>query len=94
MIQVAIFKPVANIIVIRPDPVEEITESEGGILLPDASKPTVVPRIGTVISMGPDARRATLAGERVYFSAYAGTSVEVNGEELLWMTDDNIIAGV
>lgn len=93
MIQVKRFAPKADIVVILPDEIEEITMTDGGILLPDASKPTVIPRTGEVISCGPEARRAK--GEtRVYFSAYAGTSVMIDGKEYLWMTDDHIVAGI
>ena len=56
--------------------------------------------MGYVLSVGdgrllPDGTRAkhpVSEGDRVLFSSYAGTQVEVDGEELLIMSDDEILA--
>ncbi len=70
----------------------------GGIVLPDMAKKK--PRQGRVLSIGdgrllPNGRRCqhqVSEGDRVLFDSYAGTEVTVNGEELLIMSEDEILA--
>ena len=85
----------ANVVVKRLS-AEETTS--GGIVLPDSAKEK--PKQGRVLSVGdgrgmPDGSRAKLQvgeGDRVLFGSYAGTEVVVNGEELLIMGEDEIMA--
>ena len=75
-------------------------KTTGGILLPDSAKEK--PRQGKILSLGEGMRldsgkRAPFqvkVGDRVLFTSYAGTEVEVNGEEHLIMTEDDILAVV
>ena len=75
-------------------------KTAGGILLPDTAKEK--PKQGKVLSVGDGKRlengqRAKLyvkEGDRVLFSSYAGNEVTVDGEELLIMTEDDILAVV
>jgi chaperonin GroES len=72
----------------------------GGIVLPDTAKEK--PRQGKVLSLGEgklldNGKRAPFQikeGDRVLFTSYAGNEVTVNGEELLIMTEDDILAVV
>jgi chaperonin GroES len=88
--------PLGEKVVVKRLEAEEMTA--GGILLPDAAKEK--PKQGRVLSVGdgrllPDGTRAkhlVSEGDRVLFSSYAGTQVEVDGEELLIMSDDEILA--
>ncbi|MEN6405689.1 MAG: co-chaperone GroES [Thermoguttaceae bacterium] len=88
--------PIGAHVVVRRLPSEEKTAA--GIVLPDAAKQK--PRQGRVLSTGdgwllPDGRRAAhqvSEGDRVLFDRYAGTEVTVNGEELLIMGEDEILA--
>lgn len=74
--------------------------SSGGIVLPDTAQDK--PRQGRVLSVGdgrllPDGSRAghqVAEGDRVLFGEYAGTEVEVDGEELLIMDEQEILAVV
>jgi len=58
------------------------------------------PREGEIIALGDGARledggRAEFqakVGDRVLFSSYAGTEIKVGGEELLIMTEDDVLA--
>jgi chaperonin GroES len=87
----------ANVVVKRLTAEEKTT---GGIVLPDAAREK--PRQGRVLSVGdgrllPDGNRVrhqVSEGDRVLFSSYAGTEVEVNGEDLLIMSEDDILAVV
>jgi chaperonin GroES len=75
-------------------------KTAGGILLPDTAKEK--PRQGKVVSLGDGKRlengqRAAFQvreGDRVLFSSYAGNEVTVGTEELLIMTEDDILAVV
>ncbi|RIK82099.1 MAG: co-chaperone GroES [Planctomycetota bacterium] len=88
--------PIGDRVVIKRLSAEETTA--GGIFLPDVSRQK--PRQGRVLSVGDgrllaDGTRAThqvREGDRVLFGTYAGTEVEINGEELLLMSEEDILA--
>jgi chaperonin GroES len=75
-------------------------KTAGGILLPDTAKEK--PRQGKVRALGEgklldNGKRAAFQvkeGDRVLFTSYAGNEVNIDGEELLIMTEDDIRAGV
>lgn len=77
---------------------EAESKTTGGILLPENAKEK--PREGKVISLGSGkllegGKRSQFqvkAGNRVLFTSYAGSEVNVDGEELLIMTEDDILA--
>lgn len=77
---------------------EAEAKTAGGIVLPDAAKEK--PKEGKIISIGngrilENGERSKFQvkkGDRVLFTSYAGTEVEVDGEELLIMTEDDILA--
>ena len=87
--------PLGDKIVIKRLDAEETTA--GGIVLPDAAKEK--PKQGRVLSVGdgrllPDGSRSknqVKEGDRVLFSSYSGTEVEVDGAELLIMSEDEIL---
>ena len=78
--------------------VEAEEKTAGGILLPDTAKEK--PRQGKVLSLGDgklleNGKRASFQvkeGDRVLFSSYAGNEVEVDGDEDLIMSEDDILA--
>jgi len=79
---------------------EPSSVSPGGIMLPDGARDT--PRQGRVLSVGdgrllPDGARAVhqvREGDRVVFDRWAGVEIEINGEKLLIMSEDEILAVV
>jgi chaperonin GroES len=88
--------PLGDRVVIKPTPREDMTKS--GIVLPDTAKEK--PQEGTILAAGPgktldDGKRASMdvkVGDRVLYSKYAGTEFKVDGEELLIVSQDNILA--
>jgi chaperonin GroES len=88
--------PLGEKIVLRRLDAEAVTA--GGIVLPDTAREK--PQQGKVLSVGDGALLAdgTRAepqvgeGDRVLFNSYAGSEVEVNGEELLIMNESDILA--
>jgi len=89
-------KPLGDRVVIQPTPREEVTKS--GILLPDTAKEK--PQEGTIIAAGPgkildDGKREAMdvkEGDRVLYSKYAGTEFKVDGEDLLIVSQKDILA--
>jgi len=79
---------------------EAADKTEGGIILPDTAKEK--PKQGKVRSLGDgklleNGKRAPFQvkeGDRILFTSYAGTEVNIDGEELLIMTEDDILAVV
>lgn len=73
-------------------------KTAGGILLPDAAKER--PQQGRVLSVGDgrllgDGRRSppqVSEGDRIVFSSYAGNEVSVDGDELLILREEDILA--
>ncbi len=88
--------PLADKIVVKRTEADEITA--GGIVLPDAAKEK--PQQGRVLSVGEgrllmDGSRAdpqVSEGDRILFTSYAGTEVMVDDEDLLIMSEDDILA--
>ena len=88
--------PLNDKIVVKRLEAEEKTA--GGIVLPDTAKEK--PKQGKVLSVGEgklldNGQRAKFQvrdGDRVLFTSYAGSEVNIDGEELLIMTEDDILA--
>jgi chaperonin GroES len=78
--------------------IEEEQKTAGGIIIPDTAKEK--PIQGEVLAVGngkvmEDGSRRPLdvkAGDRVLFGKYAGTDIKVEGDELLIMREDDILA--
>ena len=91
-------KPLDDRVLVKQGEAEETTA--GGIVLPDAAKQR--PQQGRVLSVGDgrllaDGSRASpqiVEGDRVVFTSYSGEEVEVDGEELLIMSEEEILAVV
>jgi len=76
---------------------EEEEKTKGGIIIPDTAKEKPVE--GKVIAVGKgrvkeDGTVTPLevkAGDKVLFSKYAGTEINIDGEEHLMMREDDIL---
>jgi chaperonin GroES len=84
-----------RILVTRVDE-EELTK--GGIIIPDTAKEK--PQEGKVVAVGPgktndDGNTIPLSvkkGDKVLFSKYAGTEINVEGEEHLFIREEDVLA--
>jgi chaperonin GroES len=91
-------RPLGDRIVVQPTPREEVTKS--GIVLPDTAKEK--PQEGTVLAVGPgaileDGKRGAIdvkIGDKVLYAKYAGTEFKVDGEDLLIISQKDILAVV
>jgi chaperonin GroES len=89
-------QPLGDRLVVKPTPREEMTKS--GIVLPDTAKER--PQEGTVLSVGPgrtldDGKREPMElreGQKVLFQKYAGTEFKLDEEELLILSQKDILA--
>ena len=89
-------RPLGDRVVIQPTPREEMTKS--GIVLPDTAKEK--PQEGSVLAVGPgafdnDGKRIAIdvkKGDKVLYAKYAGTEFKVDGDELLIVSQKDILA--
>ena len=78
--------------------IEEEETTKGGIIIPDTAKEK--PIEGKVVAVGggkllDNGKKQPLevkAGDKVLFGKYAGTDIQIEGEEHLIMREDDIIA--
>ena len=91
-------RPLGDRVVIKPSAREEVTKS--GIVLPDTAKEK--PQEGLILAAGPgkileDGKREQMdvkVGDKVLYSKYAGTEFKVDGDELLIVSQKDILAVV
>jgi chaperonin GroES len=89
-------RPLGDRVVVQPTAREEMTKS--GIVLPDTAKEK--PQEGTVIAAGPgrildDGKREAMdvkKGDKVLYAKYAGTEFKVESDELLIVSQKDILA--
>ena len=89
-------RPLGDRAVIRPTAREEMTKS--GIVLPDTAKEK--PQEGSILAIGPgrtldDGTREAMdikVGQKVLYAKYAGTEFKVDGEDLLIVSQKDILA--
>jgi chaperonin GroES len=87
-------RPLQDRVVVRR--MEEETKTAGGIVLPDSAAEK--PSRGEVLAVGPgkvldngDVRAPGVkAGDKVIFGQYAGSTVKIDGEELLILSESEL----
>jgi len=87
-------RPLQDRVVVRR--LEEETKSAGGIVIPDSA--TEKPSQGEVLAVGPGKKLDNgsvqevdlKAGDKILFGQYAGSTVKMEGEELLIMTESEV----
>ncbi len=88
--------PLHDRVIVRASQPEEVTK--GGIIIPDTAKEK--PMQGEIIAVGTGkiTEQGTVtplqvkAGDQVLYGKYAGTEINVEGEELLIMRESDIFA--
>ena len=89
-------QPLGDRVVVKPTPREEMTKS--GIVLPDTAKEK--PQEGEILAVGPgrildDGKREAMdvkVGQKVLYGKYAGTEFKVDDDELLIVSQKDILA--
>jgi len=91
-------KPLGARVVVKALDRDEVTKS--GIVLPDTAKEK--PQEGKILAVGPgdrdeDGKRIPVElkeGDRVLFQKYAGTEFKLDGEELLILSEKDVLATI
>lgn len=84
-------KPLADRVIIRPTEAEETTIN--GIIIPDSAKEK--PLKGTVVAVGngtKDEEMVLKAGDVVLYGKYAGTEIDFEGEKVIVMRQNEVLA--
>ncbi len=88
-------QPLGDRVVLKVLEAEEKTK--GGIVLPDTAKEK--PQEGKIVAVGKgkvqDGKQIPLEvkiGDKVLFGKYSGTEITVDGEELLMLKEEDILA--
>ena len=89
-------RPLGDRVVIKPTPREDMTKT--GIVLPDTAKEK--PQEGLILAAGPgavleDGKRGSMdvkKGDKVLYAKYAGTEFKVEGDDLLIVSQKDILA--
>ena len=89
-------KPLADRLVVKP--LEQEEEKRGGIIIPDTAKEK--PEKGEVIAIGPGkllengqrAAQEVKKGDKIIFGKYAGNEVKVDGQELMIIREEDVLA--
>jgi chaperonin GroES len=89
-------RPLQDRVIVKRVDEEEVTK--GGIIIPDTAKEK--PIEGKIVAVGKgkvteDGKKIPLEvkkGDRVLFGKYAGTEIQIDGEENLIMREDDIVA--
>ncbi|VBB41827.1 Cpn10 chaperonin GroES, small subunit of GroESL [uncultured Desulfatiglans sp.] len=88
-------KPLNDRVIVKR--VEQEQKTSGGIIIPDTAKEK--PQEGLVVAVGPgkrddEGKRTALEvkeGDRILFGKYAGTEIKIDGEEHIFMREDDIL---
>ncbi len=84
-------KPLADRVLVKPTPAEEVTVS--GSMIPDSGKEK--PLKGTVRAVGKgtkDEEMVVKKGDNVLYGKYAGTEIELEGTKYLIMRQSDVLA--
>ena len=89
-------RPLFDRIIVRREEAKEVVM--GGIVIPDTAKEK--PLEGTIIAVGKGKRTdtgeyltpAVNVGDMILIGKYSGTEVKVNGEDLVIIREDDILA--
>ncbi len=80
--------------------VEAETKTKSGIVLPDTAKEK--PKRGKIVAVGEGKRLdngqrvacSVKKGDEVIFTSYAGTEIKLDGEEVMIMSEEDVLAVV
>ena len=91
-------RPLDDRVVVTPVEAEQTTA--GGIVLPDSAQEK--PQRGKVVAVGPgklldSGQRGELSvgvGDEVIYGKYGGTDIEINGDDVKFLRESDILAKV
>ena len=89
------FKPLHDRVLVKR--VESNEKTKGGLIIPDSAKEK--PAEGMVVACGEGARKdsgeliamSVKEGDKILFGNWSGTEVTIDGEEMLFMKESDIV---
>jgi chaperonin GroES len=85
-------KPLGSRVLVKPDPVEEVSKS-GAIVLPEVARDR--PQTGRIVEVSEEITDGTIqVNQRVMFGTYAGTPVKDGDEQLLLINVSELLCVV
>jgi len=81
-------RPINGRVVIKRAEAEQ--QTPGGIHLPDTAREG--PKEGEVIGVAEDATEEIAVGDRVIYSEFSGTEVNIDGEDYIVLSSDDLLA--
>ena len=84
-------KPLSNRVLVEPVAAE--TQTASGLFIPDTAKEK--PSKGVVVAVGngsKDYEMTVKVGDTVLYGKYAGTEIQIDGEDYLIMRESDILA--
>ena len=91
-------EPLQDRLIVRR--IEEGEQTRGGIYIPDAAKEKpqegeiVAVGVGRILDSGVQVKSTLSVGDRILFSKYGGSEVEIDGEKLLIMREDDVLVRI
>ncbi len=89
-------RPLADRLVVKRTQEEEKTK--GGIIIPDTAKEKPLEAVVVAVGSGKSLKNGKVhplevkAGDRILFGKYSGTDVKVEGEELVLLREEDVLA--
>jgi chaperonin GroES len=89
-------RPLADRLVVKRTQEEEKTK--GGIIIPDSAKEKPIEGVVMAVGSGTALKNGKIhpldvkTGDKVLFGKYSGTEVKVEGEELVLLRGDDVLA--
>ena len=89
-------RPLSDRLVVKRTQEEEKTK--GGIIIPDTAKEKPVEGVVVAVGSGQALKNGKVvpmdvkAGDKVLFGKYSGTEVKVDGEDLVLLREDDVLA--
>jgi chaperonin GroES len=89
-------KPLQDRIVVKRN--ESNTTTKGGIIIPDSAKDKPIEGKVLAVGAGKSLKDGTLrpvdvkVGDTVLFGKYSGTEIKVDGEEVVILREDDVLA--
>ena len=88
-------KPLAKYLVLKM--VETESKTKSGLFIPETAQGDKTPMIAEVVAVGTSSKiseRGVKVGDRVIYSKYAGTEVELEGEKYMIIAINDVLATV
>jgi chaperonin GroES len=84
--------PVGDRILVKPK--EKETKTKGGLFIPDTAQDEKITE-GIVVAVGDDKDAIKVKkNDHIIYDKYAGTTIKVEGDEMLIMKNDDVLAVV